>query len=133
MSNDPEDFTPLTAKAARVQKALSSVRGRATARNGEVTMEVSVDGRITNLSMTQWFSQLHPDVAAQLLAHTHSAALDDAQMAAADIRRELTDDYRVVRLIDKITSASPPPPPTPPPVHRNDDDYQQGSSIYDRW
>lgn len=109
------------------------MRGLARSQHGEVTVEVSIDGRITNLSMTQWFSQIPPAAGAELLARTHSAALDDAEMAAVELRRELTDDYRVARLLEKITTAPPSPPPPPvPPVHRRDDD-QQGSSIYDRW
>ncbi|WP_322544575.1 YbaB/EbfC family nucleoid-associated protein [Rhodococcoides fascians] len=119
------DVEELTVKAARVHRSLTQLRGRATSSDGGVTIEVSIDGRITEMVVSQWFSQTSPDIAAAI-ARTHSEALADAEAAASRIRRELTEDYRVARIVDQIAKE-------PPPLDVNDNRVDDRKSIYDRW
>lgn len=64
MTSRPDaDVEELTVKAAHVHRSLTQLRGRATSSDGEVTIEVSIDGRITKIvcpndshssALTQW-------------------------------------------------------------------------------
>lgn len=110
----------LTAKAARIHRAVQAVRGRARSGGGEVRIEVDVDGRITDLVLSESFSGISADV----IVRTHASALDDATRAAGDIKRELLEDPRVSALVDRTTAARPTYPAT---------DLRQPPSIYDRW
>lgn len=120
------DVEELTVKAARVHQSLTQLRGRVTSSDGGVTIEVSIDGRITNIIVSQWFLQMRPDAAAAEIARTHSEALADAEAAASRIRRELTEDYRVARIVDRIAKE-------PPPLDVDDNRVDDRKSIYDRW
>ena len=120
----------LTAKAARVQLALQSVRGHARSDGAHVRIEVGIDGRITDIALSQHFSQLEPEAAEGLIARTHAAALDDATRAAQSIRRELLDDPRVGRLVDTVVAE--PDSPAGSVVVR-DEEPLQPTSIYERW
>ncbi|WP_161965419.1 YbaB/EbfC family nucleoid-associated protein [Rhodococcus sp. P1Y] len=110
----------LTAKAARIHRALQTIRGIARSGGGEVRIEVDVDGRITDLVLSESFSAISADVIVQ----THASALDEATRAAGDIKRELLEDPRVSALVDRTTAARPTYPTT---------DLRQPPSIYDRW
>ncbi|MCZ4521587.1 YbaB/EbfC family nucleoid-associated protein [Rhodococcus ruber] len=127
MSSRPDaDIEELTVKAARVHRSLSKLRGRATSSDGDVTIEVSIDGRITEMVVSQWFSQTSPNAAAATIARTHSEALADAEATAAEIRRELTEDYRVARIVDRVATERPS-------HHADNNRGDDGKSIYDRW
>ncbi|MDI9933251.1 YbaB/EbfC family nucleoid-associated protein [Rhodococcus sp. IEGM 1354] len=120
------DVEELTVKAARVHRALLQVRGRATSSDGEVTIAVSIDGRITDMVVSQSFSQLSSDAAGAAIVRTHSEALASAERAASEIRRELTEDYRVARIVDRVA--------TERPLQSVDDNrVDDRKSIYDRW
>lgn len=120
------DVEALTVKAARVHRSLTQLRGRAISGDSDVTIEVSMDGRITEMVVSRRFSQTSPDTAAATIARTHSEALADAEAKAAEIRRELTGDYRVARIVDRIAKE---PPSRAVDNNRGDD----RTSIYDRW
>ncbi|MDZ7914965.1 MAG: YbaB/EbfC family nucleoid-associated protein [Rhodococcus sp. (in: high G+C Gram-positive bacteria)] len=126
MTSRPDaDVEALTVKAARVHRSLSKLRGRATSSDGGVTIEVSIDGRITEMVVSQWFSQTCPDIASAIV-HIHSEALADAEAAASEIRRELTEDYRVARIVDRVATERPS---YQADNNRGDD----RKSVYDRW
>lgn len=127
MTSRPDaDFEELTVKAARVHRSLTQLRGRATSSDGEVTIEVAIDGRITKLVVSQWFSQLSPDEVAAAIVRTHSDALADVDAVALEVRREVTEDYRVARIVDRVA--------TERPQHHADDNWTDARrSIYDRW
>lgn len=110
----------LTAKAARIHRALQTIRGRARSGGGEVRIEVDVDGRITDLVLSESFSAISADV----IVRTHASALDEATRAAGDIKRELLEDPRVSALVDRTTATRPTYPAT---------ELRQPPSIYDRW
>ncbi|MGV8874902.1 MAG: hypothetical protein ACOH2Q_20405, partial [Rhodococcus sp. (in: high G+C Gram-positive bacteria)] len=74
-SRSDADVEELTIKAARIHRSLLTLRGRATSSDGDVSIEVSIDGRITNMVVSQWFSRASPDAAAAAIARTHSEAL----------------------------------------------------------
>jgi len=127
MTSRPDaDVEELAVKAARVHRSLLTLRGRATSRDGGVTIEVSIDGRITEMVVSQRFSQTSPDAAAEEIVRTHSEALSDAEATAAQFRRELTGDYRVARIVDRIAKE---PPSLDVDNNRRDD----RKSVYDRW
>lgn len=71
-SRSDADVEELTVKAARVHRSLTQLRGRATSSDGGVTIEVSIDGRITDVVVSQWFSQASPDAASAAIVRTHS-------------------------------------------------------------
>ncbi|MEO7078930.1 MAG: YbaB/EbfC family nucleoid-associated protein, partial [Rhodococcus sp. (in: high G+C Gram-positive bacteria)] len=120
------DVEELTVKAARVHRSLLKIRGRATSSDGDVTIEVSIDGRITKMVVSQWFSRTSPDAAAAAIARTHSEALADAEAAAAEVRRELTEDYRVARIVDRVAAKRPS-------HHADNNQTDDRKSIYDKW
>ncbi|CCQ14462.1 putative uncharacterized protein [Rhodococcus sp. AW25M09] len=125
-SRSEADVEEIPVKVARVHRSLTLLRGAATSRDGELTIEVFIDGRITKMVVSQWFSQASPDDASAAIARTHSEALADAEAAAAEIRRELTDDCRVARIVDRVATERP----SDDAGNNRDDDRK---SIYDRW
>ncbi|CCQ13385.1 MULTISPECIES: hypothetical protein [Nocardiaceae] len=116
----------LTVKAARVHQSLVQLRGRAISSDGDVTIEVSIDGRITDMVVSQWFSQASPGKASAAIVLIHSAALADVEAAAAEIRRELTEDYRVARIVDRIVTERQT-------RHVDNNPADDRKSIYDKW
>ncbi|MEH6793585.1 MAG: hypothetical protein V7694_05550 [Rhodococcus sp. (in: high G+C Gram-positive bacteria)] len=91
-----------------------------------MTIEVSIDGRITKMVVLQGFSRTSPDAVAVVIARTHSEALADAEAAASEVRRELTQDYRVARIVDRIAAEGPS-------LHVDNNWTNDRKSIYDKW
>ncbi|MCJ0980470.1 YbaB/EbfC family nucleoid-associated protein [Rhodococcus sp. ARC_M12] len=125
-SRSDADVEELTVKAARVHRSLTQLRGRATSIDGHVTIEVSIDGRITAMVVSQWFSRLSSDAASAVIVRTHSDALADAEAAASAVRRELTGDYRVARIVDRVAAEGPS-------LHVDNKWTDDRKSIYDKW
>lgn len=125
MSRSNAAAEELTVIAARVERRLRLVRGRATSDDGTLHIEVGVDGRITDLVLSEHLPHASKSLSSSI-ARTHAAALDDATRAAQDIRRELLNDPRVGRLVDHVATQ-------PDPAVDHDDEPVQPSSIYERW
>lgn len=125
-SRSDADVEDLTVKAARVHRSLLKLRGRATSSGGDVTIEVSFDGRITEMVVSQWFSQASPGEASAAIASTHSEAMADVEAMAAEIRRELTEDYRVARIVDRVVTERQT-------HHVDNNPADDRKSIYDKW
>lgn len=134
---DTGEFEELAAKAARVQRSLQQVRGRAVSAGGEVRISVGVDGRIHEIDLAPWLfeignaqidnPQMDNAASARMIADTHLDALRDAESIAVDIRRELLDDPRVARVVDRVAAA-----PVPKVTEANDDGYFARGSFLDR-
>ncbi|MBY4211852.1 hypothetical protein HQO42_10100 [Rhodococcus fascians] len=91
-----------------------------------MTIEVSIDGRITDMVVSQWFSQFGPGAAAAAIVRTHSEALSIVEAAASEVRRQLTEDYRVATIVDRLANE-------PTSHHADNNQGDDRKSIYDRW
>lgn len=110
--------------AARIERALTAVRGLAASESGDVRIEVGIDGAITRLDVqpSMWTRD-----AAGCIAGAHARALADAKRIGEEIRRELIEDPRIAHLVDGNSA---------PAVSVHTDSVHEDArprSIYDRW
>lgn len=136
-SNPVGGFEEIGLKVRRVQVAVEQVRATATTGRGAVTVEVAVDGRIEALQLAHHGLDLGPERLAALIMEAQREASRDADSMAQELRRELTEDPRVARVVELVQSTprvdEPAIATTPArqPAEEDEDNYFRSSFMED--
>jgi DNA-binding protein YbaB len=143
MNEDPDlaaAVQEIQAKSARVQAALTQIRGTGTAANGTIIATVDSSGHLRDLALPRNTTQPGPQLAALILEATVAAEKDAAQQAARALR-PLTSDHRVQAGLTSIraTIGTPEPaarltkPMTDAEIQAADDAYFEKRNMQGGW
>ncbi|MTE16213.1 YbaB/EbfC family nucleoid-associated protein [Nocardia aurantiaca] len=111
MSIVPEEAA---ARRDRIQSAISQVRGRAETSGGAVVVETDMNGKITNLQISQSAMSVDPGRLARAITRCHETATERAEAEAGRLFEKLRDSTDL--------SSQPTPPNSqeweelPPPL-----------------
>lgn len=94
----------LTVTARRVEDEVSTVRGRGSAANGNIEVEVDALGTITELRVSEVATrQLTTSALASAIVAAQHDACGSARATADIIRETLLNDPRVVQIMTELT------------------------------
>lgn len=110
------DREQIAARNARIQSAISQVRGHAQTPGGAVIVETDINGTITDLQISQSAMSVEPARLAKAISQCHETAKEMAQTSATKVYTEMLD---LPELSPQKTSPTPLAVPTSQPVPRS--------------
>ncbi|SLI42290.1 Uncharacterised protein [Mycobacteroides abscessus subsp. bolletii] len=112
MNTDPR-IEDLMRTAARVNQAVTNIRGYGQAAGGWIKIEVTGEGAITNLSLAEQARSLPAHQLGRAIREAQHAAITDALQQVQRIQSQVTENSYITTLLNQIgspeaRSAQPP-------------------------